>query len=793
MTHGYRTRRLAVDYSIPLVTDVKCAKLLIEAMHQIGGAPKVKTHIDCVTSRDILKLPGFIDVHTHLREPGGNHKEDYNTGTAAALAGGVTMVLTMPNTNPSVTDKTAFTLVSDLARASARCDYAIYVGASSDNFGKITELAPHAAALKMYLNDTFSNLKLTDMTVWEKHLRHWPKRAPLAIHAEKQSIPAVLFLAHLLDRAVHICHVARKEEILIIRAAKERGVKVTCEVCPHHLFLSTDNVPQIGANNSEVRPMLCSAEDQKALWDNMDVIDVFATDHAPHTVHEKETLKLPGFPGLETILPLLLNAVNEKRLTIEDVINRFHRNPRRIFNLPEQHNTYVEVDMQEEWTIPERTRYCKSQWTPFAGMRVKGRVHRVVLRGETAYVDGEVLVSPGFGQNVREWPLKGSSLFHANSLERLPSVAISAVPGPGGDAAVPEVRFPNELFDTTSDSQTNDAFSKLLSERRPVSPHLPRIRLDSMGTQLQQSHAKPGSTLAASAQHMHNKHVLSVNMFTKEQLNDVFNLAQVFKERVSKDRQLDEVLRGKVMATMFFEASTRTQVSFGTAMLRLGGQVVNVDVGQSSVTKGETIDDSMAVLSGYTDIVVLRHPEPGAVANAARHCKKPIINAGDGVGEHPTQALLDIFTIREEIGTVNGLTVTMVGDLKHGRTVHSLARLLTLYNVQLCFVSPENLGMPQPVRDFLTEKGVAHKSYTDLEQVLPYTDVLYMTRIQRERFASEEEYKKVRRRGNGFILFFDNLVLILFFVELQQVYCDAATDDGGQAEDDCDAPVAARV
>lgn len=173
--------------------------------------------------------------------------------------------------------------------------------------------------------------------------------------------------------------------------------------------------------------------------------------------------------------------------------------------------------------------------------------------------------------------------------------------------------------------------------------------------------------------------------------------------------------------------------------------MMNVDVGQSSVTKGETIDDSIQVLSGYADIVVLRHPEPGAVANAARHCKKPIINAGDGVGEHPTQALLDIFTIREEIGTVNGLTITMVGDLKHGRTVHSLARLLTLYNVQLCFVSPEKLGMPQSVIDFVASKGIAHKSYTDLAEVLPYTDVLYMTRIQKERFDSEAEYEKVRK------------------------------------------------
>lgn len=129
---------------------------------------------------------------------------------------------------------------------------------------------------------------------------------------------------------------------------------------------------------------------------------------------------------------------------------------------------------------------------------------------------------------------------------------------------------------------------------------------------------------------------------------------------------------------------------------------------------------------------------------AAHHCRKALINAGDGIGEHPTQALLDIFTIREEIGTVNGLTITMVGDLKHGRTVHSLARLLTLYNVQLQYVSPGNLGMPDHIVRFVNSKGISQRSFKTMEEALPKTDVLYMTRIQRERFASDEEYQKVR-------------------------------------------------
>lgn len=167
-----------------------------------------------------------------------------------------------------------------------------------------------------------------------------------------------------------------------------------------------------------------------------------------------------------------------------------------------------------------------------------------------------------------------------------------------------------------------------------------------------------------------------------------------------------------------------------------------MDETSSSVKKGETLEDSIAVIAGYADIIVLRHPEPGAVSRAAHHTRKPIMNAGDGVGEHPTQALLDVFTIREEIGTVNGLTITMVGDLKHGRTVHSLARLLTLYSVQLQYISPAGLGMPEHIISYLNSKGVSQKVYASIEEALPETDVLYMTRIQKERFKSVEEYTK---------------------------------------------------
>lgn len=621
VTHGYRTRRLAVDLTIPLVTDVKCTKLLVEAMRQIGGAPIMKTHTDCMTSRRIKKLPGFIDVHVHLRDPGATYKEDFASGTAAALAGGITMVLAMPNTNPSIIDKESFDLVKDIAKLKARCDYGIYVGASSDNYNKINELAAEAAALKMYLNQTFSTLQLTDMMVWKKHLKNWPKGAPIVVHAERQATAAVIFLASLLERSIHIAHVARKEEIEIIRTAKERGIKITCEVCPHHLFLSTNDIDRIGCGRAEVRPVLCSPEDQAALWENLEFIDVFATDHAPHTIAEKNSDKPPpGFPGLETILPLLLNAVNQGRLTIEDVINKFHRNPKKIFNLPDQPNTYVEVDLDEEWIIPEKPAHSKAQWTPFAGMKIKGSVHRVMLRGEVAFVDGEVLIAPGYGQNIREWNTI-SKTDYKHVLEKIEhQTSISELLENG-------IKLENnKTSDLLTDVQTNDFFSKLLSEPvgkpnvhfatndrvfRPISP---RVRCDSANNTTLKELVQHTTAPNVPIQHgLYGKNVLSVSMFTKEQLNDIFDLAQIFKGRVAKERNTVDILRGKIMASVFYEVSTRTSCSFAAAMLRLGGQVIHMNENSSSVKKGETLEDSIAVLAGYADVVVLRHPDRGAV------------------------------------------------------------------------------------------------------------------------------------------------------------------------------------
>jgi len=354
-----------------------------------------------------MRLPGLIDVHVHMREPGATHKEDWETGTAAALAGGVTMVLAMPNTDPPIFD--SFTLNTALvaARAKARCDYAQFVGAGPDNAVTVSGLASRAAGLKMYLDMTYGQLRLDDMTLWQGHFSNWPKDYPIVTHSESRTMAAAILFAALYDRSIHIAHVSLREEILVIKAAKERGIKVTCEVAPHHLFLSSADFPALSQQGKhpgreEVRPRLADPSDVNALWENLDVIDCFATDHAPHTLREKDSHNPPpGFPGVETALPLLLTAVHQGRLSLDDVITRMVENPRRIYDLPIQPETWVEVDTEAEYTLESKDLHSKCGWTPFESWKVRGRVTRVVLRGETAYKDGKVFAKPGSGVNVR--------------------------------------------------------------------------------------------------------------------------------------------------------------------------------------------------------------------------------------------------------------------------------------------------------------------------------------------------------------------------------------------------------
>jgi len=670
---------------------------------------------DCRNSLRIVRLPGLVDIHVHVRDPGQEYKEDWDSCTSAALSGGITIIGAMPNTNPSIVDSDSFKLVKRIAESKARCDYGIFLGASKTNAKNVANF-PESFALKIYLNDTFSDLKLDNMEQWRAHFENFPKDLPICCHAEGYHLSSVILLAYLTERRVHICHVSRKDEIEIIKKAKARGIQVTCEVTPHHLFLNENDIIKLGPNRSKVAPKLASEIDRQALWENMDVIDCFATDHAPHTLEEKDSNDSPpGFPGIETILPLLLTSVKEGRITLEDIINKMSVNPKRIFNIPEQPETYVEIDLDYNWQIPEYLPFSKSKWTPFAGKFVTGKIMRVMLRGETAFLDGKVLVSPGYGKDIRQVSNQVSQIF---SSPTTPTKSISH-------------KITTKIVPPTTVIKTGVG-----AENFPegISP----LRISSSLTKI-----ITADIFASDDKSFYSKNIISVKQFTRENLHTIFATATEMKLIVNKSGHSD-LLRGKVISTMFFEPSTRTQMSFLAAMERLGGSAIVLNEQTSSIQKGESFTDTIHTMESYTDAIVIRHPDVGSAILAAKISKKPIINAGDGIGEHPTQALLDIYTIREELGTVNGLIITLVGDLKNSRTAHSLVQLLSLYNVELNYISPPSLKMPKEIISKLNQKGVHQTEYTSLDPILTKTDVLYVTRIQKERFTNEEEYNKVK-------------------------------------------------
>ncbi|ALM10380.1 MAG TPA: aspartate carbamoyltransferase [Candidatus Peribacter riflensis] len=239
------------------------------------------------------------------------------------------------------------------------------------------------------------------------------------------------------------------------------------------------------------------------------------------------------------------------------------------------------------------------------------------------------------------------------------------------------------------------------------------------------------------------RHLTSTKQFSRSDTDAVLQVAEKMEKVLAKGGS--DLLAGKILAALFYEPSTRTRLSFETAMQRLGGNVITADGLQfSSMYKGETVEDTMMVVGQYADLIVMRHPEQGSADRAASVSPVPFINAGDGPGQHPTQALLDLYTIQKERGTLDGIHIAMVGDLKFGRTVHSLSFLLGLYrDIRFTLIAPKELVMPPKVTSFLKEKGIFYTETENMEQGLD-ADVLYMTRVQKERFEKPEEYERLK-------------------------------------------------
>jgi aspartate carbamoyltransferase catalytic subunit len=235
------------------------------------------------------------------------------------------------------------------------------------------------------------------------------------------------------------------------------------------------------------------------------------------------------------------------------------------------------------------------------------------------------------------------------------------------------------------------------------------------------------------------KSLVSIHDFSKEELLYIVDLAAAF------EKECKPVLQEKVVATIFFEPSTRTRLSFETAANRLGARVVGFsDADNTSVSKGETLKDTIMMVSNYVDLIVMRHPKEGSARYASEVSRVPVINAGDGANQHPTQTLLDMYSIKKTQGRLDNLTITMAGDLKYGRTVHSLLQAMSQFNTRFKFIAPPELRMPDEYKQYLTEQGLSFTEHTDLAENIDDADILYMTRVQRERFSDLIEYERVK-------------------------------------------------
>lgn len=560
-TLGYLIRRTAIDNSIPLIVDIKWAKLFVRSLEKFDLGQRqiwVDTSVDCLTRHNIVRLPGMIDLS------GSNQTDD-------APGRGVTMAF------------------GEERLKNLYCDYGLF-----DDSKGLTSQSETTITKKIFLLHDY----LYSHNEMERDIREWTDREiPICVHADSaDKLASFLYLANLYSQPIHVCSIEDNDQMELIKLSKKRGVRVTCDVFP---FL-------------------------RGIWEDLEWIDCFR---------------------LEAGLGPLLMAVKEGKLTIERLVKMCHTNPKKIFGLPSQEDTYVEVDLDQ----------C--------------RVCRTVLRGKIIFMDGQILTEEGTGKIVEK----------SSKIEK------------------PSIREKSVSLKISRDQQL----------------------------------LRPEQTLANNLS-LPNK-LMSVGQLNREVLGEIFRRADQLRSDRRAGKDLGSILKGKIVGMVFYEPSSRTKSSFVSAVNRLGGKIVDLNVRTSSVKKGESFSDTMRTMECYTDCLVLRsnQEQSGELNQVLNQLKNPVINAGDGMNEHPTQAILDIYTIRRERGTLNGLTICLMGDLTYGRTAHSLVKLLVKYqNVRLKYVPVGGLEMPESVTRMVNLPQSTHQS---LDQIIEDIDVLYCTRIQKER------------------------------------------------------------
>ncbi len=349
-------------------------------------------------SRYII-LPGLTEVHAHLREPGATHKEDFSTGSRAAIAGGITTVLDMPNNPVPTVSEEALKNKINLTRGRIYADVGFHFGATEESSYVFGAVENKIFGYKVYMNPTTGNL-LVDTEEADVVFAMTPRSKVIIAHAEGETLNTAIGFAEKYRKRLHVAHVSTAGEVNAIREAKERGkTRITSEAAPHHFYLTENDIPHLEMPSFGImKPPLGRESDVLALREGMrtGVIDIVATDHAPHTREEKESDKPPfGVPGLETSLPLMLNLAAQGVIPFEKIKTLMYDNPRIIFAIPEQEDTYIYVDPEAKYTIDGSKLQTKAGWTPFDGMRVQGKIVSVTLRGQKVFDGEQVVGKPG--------------------------------------------------------------------------------------------------------------------------------------------------------------------------------------------------------------------------------------------------------------------------------------------------------------------------------------------------------------------------------------------------------------
>lgn len=636
MSKGYKTRRMAVDYAVPLVTNVKNAKLLFEAMIFCGTGSEALpiSSLDAQSSSQILNIAGGMVDIAYCRDFSGSDKP---------LLHGFTQTVVL---NGSLSDDRALSSSRlGLQNVAAFGDYLLASTAGSFSTGSYINWLSFRDVDQLNINMTAVSDFLATV-VQHGHL--------VVTDASAANLASVLLLASLHNvRALHICDVRSESDLQLILLARARGLVVTFDVAI--VVLREQN-----------------------LWAHLPNIDALSV----------------GVEGnYASFVEELTRALQSKKIAPSDVVAKLCTNPRAIFGLPQAlPQTSVEITIArgiERVEFHGQIVALEGKYVP--GVRAKGR--DIVLEDQHIEPSGIIM-----GAN-------------RSSVASAPSSSGFAQTEPSSPCAT--LRCVRRQSFTGERPFQRDAFTKsLLKDALRRNPFL-------------------------------RKSVTSVHQFSRKNLHELFDLAQEMRLAVERHGGVD-LLNGRVLATMFYEPSTRTQSSFDVAMQRLGGRVIPISVANSSVKKGESLQDTLRTLSSYCDAIVLRHPDPESIRTATAFLNIPVINGGNGPEEHPSQAFLDLFTIREELGSVNGLTITFMGDLKYGRTVHSLVQLLGHYNIKIQLISPKALALPQGFRELLEHQGkLKIESETLTPEILADTDVLYCTRVQKERFDSVEEYERL--------------------------------------------------